>query len=158
MAPDGVNEAMEHPEYPIFSVQWHPEPMAVSGNETMLNLFRYHVRQAEVYARSKTLHRKMITIDSHTDTPMIFQTFDLGHKEGDKVNLPLMREGRLDAAFMVAYIPQGDRNAAALQKATDYATDRLTQVIEQAKRYPHLLRSEERRVGKECRSRWSPYH
>src|SRR3712207_7382293 len=23
---------------------------------------------------------------------------------------------------------------------------------------PHGLRSEERRVGKECRSRWSPYH
>lgn len=138
-APDGVNEAMEHPEYPIFSVQWHPEPMAVSGNETMLNLFRYHVHQAEVYARAKTLHRKMITIDSHTDTPMIFQTFDLGRKEGGKVNLPLMREGRLDAAFMVAYIPQGDRNAAALQKATDYATDRLTQVIEQAKRYPHQM-------------------
>ena len=138
-APDGVNEAMEHPEYPIFSVQWHPEPMAVSGNETMLNLFRYHVRQAEVYARSKTLHRKMITIDSHTDTPMIFQTFDLGRKEGGKVNLPLMREGRLDAAFMVAYIPQGDRDAASLQKATDYATDRLTQVIEQAKRYPHQM-------------------
>src|SRR2546425_7289264 len=27
------------------------------------------------------------------------------------------------------------------------------------RRIPHsLLRSEERRVGKECRSRWSPYH
>ena len=24
--------------------------------------------------------------------------------------------------------------------------------------YGHQLRSEERRVGKECRSRWSPYH
>ena len=24
--------------------------------------------------------------------------------------------------------------------------------------YINLLRSEERRVGKECRSRWSPYH
>ena len=23
---------------------------------------------------------------------------------------------------------------------------------------PHMHRSEERRVGKECRSRWSPYH
>ena len=23
---------------------------------------------------------------------------------------------------------------------------------------PNVLRSEERRVGKECRSRWSPYH
>ena len=25
-------------------------------------------------------------------------------------------------------------------------------------RRPEILRSEERRVGKECRSRWSPYH
>ena len=25
-------------------------------------------------------------------------------------------------------------------------------------RYEKLRRSEERRVGKECRSRWSPYH
>ena len=24
--------------------------------------------------------------------------------------------------------------------------------------YRHPIRSEERRVGKECRSRWSPYH
>ena len=26
------------------------------------------------------------------------------------------------------------------------------------KRVQRLMRSEERRVGKECRSRWSPYH
>src|SRR3712207_9331181 len=26
------------------------------------------------------------------------------------------------------------------------------------RRVPPLVRSEERRVGKECRSRWSPYH
>ena len=25
-------------------------------------------------------------------------------------------------------------------------------------KHPEQLRSEERRVGKECRSRWSPYH
>ena len=25
-------------------------------------------------------------------------------------------------------------------------------------RHQYVLRSEERRVGKECRSRWSPYH
>ena len=24
--------------------------------------------------------------------------------------------------------------------------------------YKQVIRSEERRVGKECRSRWSPYH
>ena len=42
---------------------------------------------------------------------------------------------------------------------------RYTLTIEEAARYYHIgegklrtLRSEERRVGKECRSRWSPYH
>ena len=30
--------------------------------------------------------------------------------------------------------------------------------IEQEIEHRKLVRSEERRVGKECRSRWSPYH
>ena len=33
----------------------------------------------------------------------------------------------------------------------------LTQ-IDNLRTYPVIHRSEERRVGKECRSRWSPYH
>ena len=32
------------------------------------------------------------------------------------------------------------------------------QLDEITKTYPTPFRSEERRVGKECRSRWSPYH
>ena len=34
------------------------------------------------------------------------------------------------------------------------------QISEEDKKYifDQLMRSEERRVGKECRSRWSPYH
>ena len=35
------------------------------------------------------------------------------------------------------------------------AAERYKQIHEEISR---LLRSEERRVGKECRSRWSPYH
>ena len=31
-------------------------------------------------------------------------------------------------------------------------------VIGQAAEFDYAGRSEERRVGKECRSRWSPYH
>ena len=30
--------------------------------------------------------------------------------------------------------------------------------INERKSFSEVLRSEERRVGKECRSRWSPYH
>jgi len=130
---DGLNEAMEHVEYPIFSVQWHPEPMAVAGNEDMLDLFRYHVGQAAVFAKAKEIHRNILTIDSHTDTPMFFSEFDLGRKEGGKVNLPLMTEGRLDAVFMAAYIPQGERDDASLLKATEYAAERLSKVLEQVK-------------------------
>ena len=38
--------------------------------------------------------------------------------------------------------------------------DEVSQERYEVSRYMHLplLRSEERRVGKECRSRWSPYH
>ena len=32
-------------------------------------------------------------------------------------------------------------------------------ILEQLTKFVnHVMRSEERRVGKECRSRWSPYH
>jgi microsomal dipeptidase-like Zn-dependent dipeptidase/gamma-glutamyl-gamma-aminobutyrate hydrolase PuuD len=132
-SPDGLNEAIEHPEYAIFSVQWHPEPMAVAGNEVMLDLFRYHVGLAEVFAKAKRLHERMLTVDSHTDTPMLFETFDLGRKEGGKVNLPLMEEGRLDAVFMVAYLPQGMRDDVSLRNACEYARNRLSKVIDQAR-------------------------
>ena len=37
------------------------------------------------------------------------------------------------------------------QLAPDFATPVIRELLA-------LLRSEERRVGKECRSRWSPYH
>lgn len=138
-SPDGLNEAMEHPEYPIFSVQWHPEPMAAAGNEAMLNLFRYHVNQALIFAKAKRLHSRMLTVDSHTDTPMLFETFDLGRKEGGKVNLPFMEEGLLDAVFMVAYLPQGERDDESLHNATDYAVERLLKVTGQQEKYPDRM-------------------
>ena len=49
----------------------------------------------------------------------------------------------------------------------DYATKKVynEDPLEVAKMFEgngirrlHVVRSEERRVGKECRSRWSPYH
>ena len=42
-----------------------------------------------------------------------------------------------------------DNVSDALEKAATMTND---------ERYAKAQRSEERRVGKECRSRWSPYH
>ena len=39
----------------------------------------------------------------------------------------------------------------------DYESDEAKEIIGKTERFL-LSRSEERRVGKECRSRWSPYH
>ena len=51
---------------------------------------------------------------------------------------------------------------AALQEAPQWvesaALGRSRRLNDAAGRYIETTRSEERRVGKECRSRWSPYH
>lgn len=132
VAPDGINEGMEHPEKEIFSVQWHPEAMAANGDELMLELFRHHVEAARLFKEAKRIHSRNVILDSHTDTPMIFPgQFNIGLKEGGKVNLPLMEEGMVDAAIMVAYIPQGKRDDASLRQATDFAIDRLNEIHRQ---------------------------
>lgn len=132
ISPDGINEAMEHPEKEIFSIQWHPEAMASEGDELMLELFKHHVETARLFKEAKRIHQRNVILDSHTDTPMIFPGhFNIGQKEGGKVNLPLMEEGLVDAAIMVAYIPQGKRDDESLRKATDYAIDRLNEIHRQ---------------------------
>ncbi|MDR1160845.1 MAG: gamma-glutamyl-gamma-aminobutyrate hydrolase family protein [Tannerellaceae bacterium] len=139
-SPDGLNEGMEHPEYAILSVQWHPEAMAANGDERMRELFKHHIEEARRFRQAKEIHQRIITIDSHTDTPMLFSgPFNLGEKEGGKVNLPFMEEGRIDAVFMVAYLPQGKRDDASLQAATGYAVERLEQVKRQERLHPERM-------------------
>lgn len=131
-ATDGINEAMEHPEKDIFSIQWHPEAMASNGDEQMLKLFNFHVEAARLFKEAKRIHHRNVILDSHTDTPMIFPgEFNIGRKEGGKVNLPLMEEGLVDAAVMVAYIPQGPRDDSSLQEATGFAMNRLQEIHRQ---------------------------
>ena len=133
VAADGLNEGFEDPEKPILCVQWHPEAMAANGNEEMTNIFHWHVQAARCFAKAKAIHQRILTIDSHTDTPMIFPgDFNIGRKEGGKVNLPFMEEGKIDAVFMAAYISQGERDEASLQQANAHAIERLTQVKRQA--------------------------
>jgi microsomal dipeptidase-like Zn-dependent dipeptidase/gamma-glutamyl-gamma-aminobutyrate hydrolase PuuD len=144
-SPDGINEAMEHTEKDILSVQWHPEALSAT-DATAFRLFRYLTDRAALFRRAKALHRRVITLDSHTDTPNRFYPgpFDLastapapdGYKPSGQVNLPLMEKGLIDTVFMAAYIPQGARDDAALAAATERALDRLAEVHRQEKLNP----------------------
>src|SRR3989475_65898 len=57
--------------------------------------------------------------------------------------------------------PMVERGGAIIVKSSDAGGDLagvLTMVSHDTKENQLTERSEERRVGKECRSRWSPYH
>lgn len=110
-APDGIIEAIEaFPEYRILGVQWHPENMASEGNDLgMKKIFSRLVDEAVLFRQAKDFHKRNFSVDSHCDTPMLFEeyTIDIGKRDPWAcVDLPKMYEGKLDAVFVVAYIPQ----------------------------------------------------
>jgi gamma-glutamyl-gamma-aminobutyrate hydrolase PuuD len=136
---DGVIEAIESTEgKSILGVQWHPEHMAVAGDEIMTDTFRHLVSEADLYRKAKNIHRKYYIIDTHCDTPMHFSKgANIGKNNPNTcVDVPKMQEGGLDAAFMVAYIPQGARTPAASQKAYDKAVAIIKRLKKQIAEHP----------------------
>src|SRR3989449_8956450 len=70
----------------------------------------------------------------------------------DHPRLDLVIDGA-DEVDPRAQLSKGGGGAHVREKLVALASARIVIVVEEMK-----LRSEERRVGKECRSRWSPYH
>lgn len=134
-APDGVIEAIESNEHKsILGVQWHPEPYILRESTAMLPIFQWLVRESAEFKAAKQLHRKILTLDSHCDTPMFFrQGIDFGSRDPKVlVDLHKMQEGHLDATIMVAYLEQQERDEASLENATAKAHQILTQIEEMA--------------------------
>lgn len=104
-AVDGTIEAMESQDgKSIMGVQWHPEWLGEDGQ----HLFRWLVERAREFAQAKELHRQVLTLDSHCDTPMFFPQGIHFERRDTRVLVDLhkMTEGKLDAVTMVAYLPQ----------------------------------------------------
>ena len=139
-AKDGIVEAIESKENkPILGVQWHPECMG----EDHLALFEWLVGEARTYRQAQRLHDRILSLDTHCDTPMFFpQNVDFGRRdEKILVDLPKMTEGRLDATIMVCYLPQPKSGETFQQivpfdvtgpKAyADLIFDKIGQIVEQ---------------------------
>ena len=129
-SPDDIVEAIEaYPSCRIMGVQWHPENMAAEGgDEGMKALFRFFVSEAGLFKQAKEIHHNNLVVDSHGDTPMLFanHTVDFGRRDPvAKIDLAKMAEGKLDAAMIVAYLPQGPRDEVSLRKATAQAVSLL---------------------------------
>lgn len=130
-ASDGVIEAVESTEHKsILGVQWHPECLTWQGDSSMLPLFQWIVREADSFSRARTLSNRVLTLDSHCDTPMFFHQNIQFHQRDPRilVDLHKMTEGHLDASIMVAYLPQKERDDESLLAATEKANQTLTQI------------------------------
>ena len=104
-APDGVIEAVESTEQKaLMGVQWHPEWMGDEG----LKLFEWLTQRSREFKEAKALHREILTLDSHCDTPMFFPQGVHFEQRDPKVlyDLHKMTDGKQDAVTMVAYLPQ----------------------------------------------------
>ena len=134
-ATDGVIEGMEATDgRSIIGVQWHPESFIMNHDNCMMPLFNWLISEADLYRRTKDIHRRILTIDSHCDTPMLFAE---GYRieEYSKtalVDLHKMKEGMLDASTMAAYIPQGQRDEESHAAATEMANALLDGIDERA--------------------------
>lgn len=130
-SPDGLIEAVESSEYKsVLGVQWHPECFILRQDESMMPLFKWFVGEAASFGEARDLHNRILTLDSHCDTPMFFHEDIRFHQRDPRilVDLHKMREGHLDATIMVAYLEQGERTDEALQAATRKADHILTQI------------------------------
>lgn len=129
---DGIIEAMESCCYKsMMGVQWHPECMILEGDESMLPLFRWLVNEAASFREAKRVHDRIVSLDTHCDTPMFFHQNIQFHTRDPHVLVDLhkMNEGHLDGTIMVAYLKQQERDDESLLAATAKA-DRILNQIE----------------------------
>ena len=133
MSSDGVIEAIESDEFKsIMGVQWHPETYILRNSTEMLPIFEWLISESAEFKLAKKLHSKILTLDSHCDTPMFFpQGINFASRDPKiLVDLHKMTEGHLDASIMVAYLEQKERDEASLENATAMANQILTQIEE----------------------------
>ena len=148
-ATDGIIEAIESSEFKsILGVQWHPECL-----ETGLPLFQWLVAEASAYRQAHHTHNRILTLDTHCDTPMFFPQGIHFDQRDPKilVDLQKMTEGRQDATIMVAYLPQpkaGEKfsdnvsfEVSGPKAYADLIFDKIEEIVSQNKAYIALART-----------------
>ena len=148
-AADGIIEAIESTEFKsILGVQWHPECL-----ETGLPLFQWLVGEASAFRQAHQTHDRILTLDTHCDTPMFFPQGIHFDQRDPKilVDLQKMTEGRQDATIMVAYLPQPKAGETFTDNVSfdvsgpkayaDLIFDKIEEIVSQNKNYIALART-----------------
>ena len=133
---DNIIEAIESTEYKsIMGVQWHPECL-----ENGQPIFSWLVKEASCYRETCRLHQRILTLDTHCDTPMWFpKNVDFCCRDNQVlVDLHKMTEGHQDATIMVAYLPQPTAHPRAF---ADAIFDKIEAIVAENSQYIGLART-----------------
>ena len=105
---------MKHQYYLLFITSFF---LITSCNDNIKRKNSKIETEEELVERALKIHKKVLTLDTHADTPlrMIEPGFDMSERHdpnetGSKVDYPRMKEGDLDAIFFAAFVAQDIRN------------------------------------------------
>ncbi|MEO1082204.1 MAG: dipeptidase [Pseudomonadota bacterium] len=92
--------------------------------------------EEELVARALAIHDRVLTLDTHADTPlrMIEPGFDMAERHdpretGSKVDYPRMKEGGLDAIFFAAFVAQDIRDDDGNTRAKELGLQMIDAVV-----------------------------
>ncbi len=97
-----------------------------------------------VSAEAMAIHQRLMTLDTHLDTPAFFDTvrgYDITarhdvERDGTQVDYPRMVEGGLDGGFWVIYMPQGPLTAEGYRTIRDTALIRAMSIQKMVAAHP----------------------
>ena len=137
-ANDSVPEMIEaYPSRQIIGTQFHPEIFTANGDALMGKLFKFLIDKAETFQKVKDIHARILSVDTHTDTPLWFTrgAFSVGWRKSNQVSIQKMEEGKLDAQFLAAFLAQKERDEASSQKAVEHCTTLIESIYKDVEKY-----------------------
>ena len=137
-ANDSVPEMIEaYPNRQILGTQFHPEIFTANGDKLLGKLFQFLIGKAETFQKAKEIHSRILSVDTHTDTPLWFTrgAFSLGWRKSNQVSIQKMEEGYLDSQFLAAFLAQKELDAESSQKAVEKCQKMLEGIFADVAKY-----------------------
>ena len=137
-ANDSVPEMIEaYPNRQILGTQFHPEIFTANGDQLLGKLFKFLIGKAETFQKAKDIHSRILSVDTHTDTPLWFTrgAFSLGWRKSNQVSIQKMEEGHLDSQFLAAFLAQKELDAESSQKAVEKCQKMLEGIFADVEKY-----------------------
>ena len=110
--------------------------LCLGCNENVLKRIYGTETESELIERALSIHKKVLTLDTHADTPlrMIEPGFSMSDRHdpnetGSKVDYPRMIEGGLDAIFFAAFVAQDIRNDKGNFRAKNLCVQMIDSIL-----------------------------